>query len=439
MLEESLAPSALSRKKMLGFIGMIIIGSLNNLPYWVAVSSAQIVVKHFDSDGFLGAITWASVLLGVCATIINTFLSQKGFSYVIRSIINGSFMVIGLLLTAFAPNIYVAMVGISITGVSSDFGEGVMLGYFANTSDDSLLNAWGIGTGISGILGSGYSFLTSMFSIPYKVIFLVIAPIGLFYPLTFIFLLKPGTNCSNDIETSRNNVNEIHLNNLEVNLPETNEQDKHHTSNIGADGNPLPFNDVPRLPNDNVIDTDQDNPVNEISLTCCSLGIWKKAIPFFMINGVTFFSQYFTISCLVDCSMTQAEKVSKPYWYSLLNLLYQIGNAVARSTLKFLRVKYIVVMMIVQLCFVVIWIINVKFLFLSPVPQAIIIFLVGFNSGLSYVNIFNQTMNYPEASSKERELITNCVSVSIALFIIISSATTLFFQNVPFKYECIER
>ena len=74
-------------------------------------------------------------------------------------------------------------------GLSSDFGDGVMLGYFASTSNDSLMDAWGVGTGISGILGAGYSFLCQFFSIPFKLSFLILAPAGIIYPLTFILML----------------------------------------------------------------------------------------------------------------------------------------------------------------------------------------------------------------------------------------------------------
>ena len=425
------------------YIGMLIIGALNNFPYWVAISSAQAIVKNFDSEGLLGLITWGCVLFGVFATTTNTFLSSKNVSYTARAIANGCFMTFGLIGTALSPNIYLAIVCIAFVGLSSDFGEGVMLGYFANTSNDSLMNAWGIGTGISGILGSGYSFLCQMFNVPYVTSFLALSPAGIIYPLSFIFLLKPQVN-----QKPEEQGHEL------PDLPEGQEQnnltnDKEIESNdntqiqnnipIAKDGNPAI--DLPDQPETNKpeITLSEDETAIEEDIPCCTCRMWKKAIFYFLINGGTFFAQYASISCFADCSMTQEEKRAKPYWYSLLNLVYQIGNAAGRSTLQCFKIKYTWILLIIQFCLFALWWINVVYRFLPGWLQIVINIVVGVNSGFSYVNIFNQTMNYPGASQKEREIITNYTSISIAGFIIVSSAFTLLMQNTVLEYECLER
>ena len=451
---ETQRPPAHDCRFIQAYIGMLIIGALNNFPYWVAISSAQAIVTNFNSEGLLGLITWGCVLFGVFATTTNTFLSSKNVSYTIRAIINGCFMTFGLIGTALSPNIYLAIICIAFVGLSSDFGEGVMLGYFASTANDSLMNAWGIGTGISGCLGSGYSFLCQMFSVPYVTSFLALSPAGIFYPLAFIFLLKPQTNTHNaeeehelgeiqessetthDIEHPNENTNEFHDPTADESIVDPSKENVE----IAKDGNPViaePEQSDHHKPEIHL--HDNENAKVEEDIKCCSLRIWKKAIYFFLINGGTFFAQYASISCFADCSMTQQEKIDKPYWYSLLNLCYQIGNAAGRSTLQCFKIRQIWLLMIIQFCLFALWWVNVVYRIIPEWLQVIIMLVVGVNSGFSYVNIFNQTMNYPAASQKEREIITNYTSISIAGFIVVSSAFTLLMQNTVLEYECLQR
>lgn len=425
-LENLPDPVAEKKKLIKHYIGMLIIGALNNLPYWVALSSAQSIVFHFNSEGMLGAITWACVLLGMAATSINTLLSAKNVSYNIRSIVNGLFMGLGLIGTAFAPNIYVAIICIIFVGLSSDFGEGVMLGYFASIGDDSLMGAWGVGTGMSGLLGSGYAFLSQLFNVSYFISFIALSPSGIMYPLAFILLLdaknphrldKKAKHDDKDPEGDPLEISDIvdeasHIQELEV------IESIDSMKNVETNGNP--------------------SPEEEENVKCCSLKLWKYTFYFFINNGLTFFFQYFSITCLSDCSMSKQEKIDKPYIYSLLSLIYQVGNLVGRSTLKWMKVKRIWVLTIIQGVMAAFMFVNVYFRFLTLWMKIIVMIIVGINSGFSYVNVFNQTMNYPQATPKEREIMTNLTTISIAGFIVVSSAFTLLVQNTFLKKQCIE-
>ena len=417
------------RKQIKHFIGMLIIGSLNNLPYWVALSSAQSIVSHFKSDGMLGAITWGCVLLGMAATSINTLLSSKNISYNIRSIVNGIFMGVGLIGTAVAPNIYVAILCIVFVGLSSDFGEGVMLGYFASIGDDSLMGAWGIGTGISGLLGAGYAFLAQLFNVNYFTSFIALSPSGILYPLAFIFLL--------DAKSPKKDAHPQHTHKLTTKAAQNNEEESVEE-----------FDEVKRaieheipasqgLERFAIHEEEEENAEDIQPVKCCSIKLWKYTFYFFINNGLTFFLQYVSISGFNDCSMTKQEKIDQPYVYSLLSLIYQCGNLVGRSSLKLIKIQPIWVLTIIQFLFALLWLFNVLYRFLPLWGKILSMIFIGLNSGLSYVNIFNQTMNYPPATPKEREIMTNLTTISIAGFIVLSSAFTLLFQNTFLKAQCM--
>ena len=397
----------ISRRRLIkNYIGMLIIASLNNLPYWVAVANAQSIVQHFDKNGWLGAVTWCAVFFGMAGTTTNTFLTSRNVSYNIRSIANGCFMSGGLLATAFAPNIYVALLGIAFVGLSSDFGEGVMLGYFASKDNgNSMMGAWGVGTGISGILGSGYSFACQFFSVPYKLSFLVLVPAGIVYPTVFILM-------------------------LDARLPNR-QTDKHVRMNESNSQEPISALSM---------NEEEEEDEGHSKKQCfCSCHIWKMTWYYFLNNSIAFFCQYVSISGFVDCAMTTEQKEKTPYVYGLLTLIYEIGNFFGRASLKWIKIPWLWILSLIQIALWLFGMFDVIFTFQPLWVKILTMIAVGVNSGFSYVNVFNQTMNHKGATRKEREIITNLTSISIAGNILLSSAFTLLMQNTFFKDQCLQK
>ena len=400
-------PAAIPKRRLIkNYIGMLIIASLNNLPYWVAVANAQSIVHHFGKDGWLGAVTWCAVFLGMAGTTTNTFLTSRNVSYNLRSVANGIFMTGGLVATAFAPNIYIALAGIAFVGLSSDFGEGVMLGYFASKDNgDSMMGAWGVGTGISGILGSGYSFLCQFFSVPYKLSFLVLAPAGIVYPTVFILM-------------------------LDAKLPN---RQTHNHHRITDSNSQEPISALTMNEEEDEEEGPKKNPC------FCSCYIWKKTFYYFINNAAVFFFQYVSISGFVDCSMTAEQKEKTPYVYGLLTLIYEVGNFFGRASLKWIKIPWLWLLTLIQGALWLVGLFDVVFTFNPLWGKIVLMILVGVNSGLSYVNVFNQVMNHKGSNRKEREIMTNLTSIGIAGDILLSSAFTLLMQNTFFKGQCLEK
>lgn len=311
-------------------------------------------------------------------------------------------MVVGLTGVAFSPNIYLCVFSIVIAGFSGDFGEGVMLGYAAARGRNDFMAAWGIGSGLSGIIGAGYAFITQFYEIPYKINFLSVEPVSILYFLAFYFMVDDKNN--RNIYESINDSKSIN--------------DQHNLLSHELQSSVDYF--------------EQDD------LTFCSGRLWKEALPFFLNNGMTFFFQYSCISGFNECSMTPEEKKNKAYIYQLLNLIYQLGNATGRSTLKFFKVPHLFLLTSLQGLLCVLWCLNSIFKFMNLIEEIIAMLCVGLNSGLSYINVFNQTMNYQANSRKEKEMITNITTISFAGFISLSSIFTLIHENTFFKQYCLK-
>lgn len=382
--------------RIINYIGMLLIGLINNLPYWVAYANAQAVCTHFNKDGYIGAVSWGIVILSIFATIGNAFLTSKNVSYNIRSIINGAFMFVGLIGTAVSPNIFVAILFISFVGVSSDFGEGVMLGYFASLDNDALLGAWGIGTGLSGVCGAGYSLICQKFKVSYFLSFICMAPAGILYPLIFYFMLR-----NPNVDTSK---------------PKEEEQEK--------------LEDIEK------IERDDEDENSEDKVPFCSCSNWYKSLRFILNNLAMFCFQYVSLICLTDCSMTKQQRIDEPFIFGYFSLGYQCGGLIGRSIKKWFLIKKLEITTAITGVLFVIMLVNSIVVFIAPIYMLIPLFLIGFFGAISYMSVFAVIMEVPNTTQKEREIITNYASVFIGGSIQVSSLITLLLQNVIIKKQC---
>lgn len=431
------------------FFGMIFIGILNNVPYWVAISSAQSICTHFEKNGYIGAVTWGCVLFGIFATLLNAYLSSKNTSYMKRAIANGVIMLFGIVGTAFSPNIYFAILCISFIGVSSDFGEGVMLGYFAAVDDSSLLTAWGIGTGTSGLIGAIYSFLCQYFKIPYFYSFLCISWFGIAYPLIFYFGL--------DQKSSKNSItieNDTELPDIEqpLNVNPISEDQNTQSSKIIVDSQGIPISDsvvssateLEEVPSAQVLSGNQitenlDNPKaksEDEHVPFCSCKLWCRAMPFIINNTLAFIFQYCCLEGLADCSMTQEQRISQPYLFSLLSICYQVGQLISKSTSKFVHTDKLWIFTLLNGTVFVFMMINTPFRFVPIWALDIAMFFLGGFGGYSYMCIYDVMMKLDNSTAKEREIMTNYTSVTISGSIQIASGIILIFQNTFYKQYC---
>jgi hypothetical protein len=312
-------------------------------------------------------------------------------------------MSLGLIGTAFSQNIYMVIPFIAFVGLSSDFGEGVMLGYFASVSNDSLMRAWGVGTGISGMLGAGYAFLCQFFEVKYLISFLVLTPSGVIYALVFIFMLETDPPA----------------------------QESHHDAVEAPDeGMEIPELDViPELQPD----------IAPMNVRCCSLAILKKTWYYFLMNSICFFCQYSTISGIQDCSMTRDQREKNPYIYGMLTLFFQVGSFFGRASLRWIRIQKLWALAAGLSALFVFGVVNVALHFMPIWLNVMFNLAVGIVAGLAYVNLFGQIMKDPNANVKEREIMSNFTSIGIAGNIMLASGFTLLMQNTFFKQQCLSR
>lgn len=368
-------------------VAMFLLGAINNLPYVIGIASAQRIVKNYNKPSYLGLVLWANTLSGLFARFINTWLASLSVPYEVNFCANAASMLFGLLGCAFSPNFPFTLVCIFFIGFSSSFGESVLLCYITIRRKQYLLTSWSSGTGMAGIIGASYSLICSMFTIAYFWSFIAVSPVVLVYIWAFFGVIYKSPDEPDDSRS----------------VPLIGENSDKERAEIGQlDDQPVSF---------------------------CDFSILRP-VWWFMFNcGAVYFLEYVIQGAFVDCCLTKEQNKKYKYMFPLLNLMYQIGVFISRSSLALFKFPWVGWLTIGQLCFFVAWSIQ-PFIHYLPVWGLISSMIcVGLFGGCSYVNSFYLIMNSPTLNPKQKEMVTSWNAFFISIFISLSTIFTLIAEN----------
>ncbi|XP_019853585.1 PREDICTED: battenin-like [Amphimedon queenslandica] len=393
------------------WIGFFILGTINNLPYVVVNSSAKVLSTSFGQANLVTLVMFSNVALGFVAKGANTLISTTSFPFWIRFIFNGCLMAAGLTGVILAPNFWIALASIVLTGMSSSFGENLTLGFLSKFSKEHI-NAWSSGTGMAGVVGAVLYIALSCIaevtvvsgnhgntvidpdSTDYasklkkinRFVFIGTLPIIVLYWGAYFILIKapPAVKESNNEETQP----------LQI-------QDKVSNNDPGV-----------------VAAASGEGSFKRI-LRCLKLSSW---LIFNMI-----FVYFFEYTCRGFAAKSRPEEefsiseLQCPELYASLQLCYQAGVFVSRSSVQLFQIRQIHIFTLFQLINMIVWILQAwwKFLPVYVLPSYMV--FVGLLGGASYVNIFYLLRTDEKYPSSDRELCTNLVGMSISIGILLGT------------------
>ncbi|OHT03875.1 CLN3 protein [Tritrichomonas foetus] len=377
-------------------IAMFMIGIINNTPFVIGIASAQRIVKNYNVDSYLGIVLWANTISGIFSRFLNSFLISLNIPYEVNFVINLVMMLFGLVTCAFAKVFWLTCVSVFFIGFSSNLGESVMLCYMTHRKKQALLKSWSSGTGMAGIAGAGYSFFCDIVEISLFWSFIGVSPVVIIYGLLFFFVIRKSPDAEADPNDS---MMQPMLNN------ETGNSSSNYSMNSMANSN-----------------SGENLVVEKVRVCDCSYfhNMW-----FYIFNcGFVYFLEYSIQGVFADCCLT-GEKLKKyHYMFSLLNLCYQIGVFISRSSLTFFQFKKIWILTIGQAGFFALWFTQAFYHFMPVGALWGTMVCVGLFGGCSYVNAFHLMMNEPRLSTKQKEMVTSWNSFFISFNIICSTAFT---------------
>ena len=362
-------------------VAMLLLGVINNIFFLVVGSSAQRIVEHHKQTGMLGVVNWATAFDGLFAGSINTWMSNVNVSYDMRFSINCACMCLGLIGSAFAPNFWMACVSVVFVGFSCDFGESVALGYLARIRKQQLVKLWGIGAGIAGVLGSGYSALCIAVEFDYKWSFIALLPLVVVYSVCYFVVLR---------------------------------QKKEEA-------------------NEGLIVKQIDEKVSWASLL-------RKILYYVVTIDLVYFAQNVIAGAFLDCAQEKNNegKQKFKYLFPLLGLTQHVGVLLFCSTATLIEFQWLWLLVIYQFLNFGIWLTQAMLHWMTVWEQFIFMFITGSVAGLNYVNTYNMILADQRLSHKEKELGSNITAMSATISVLIASVFTVISEKTylrPFVPE----
>ncbi|BFZ04039.1 hypothetical protein BsWGS_07078 [Bradybaena similaris] len=432
------------------WVGMFLMGAINNLPYVVVNSAASTIAESFGEKNLVGAVFGANVALSVFVKSLNTFLLLK-VSYSLRIIVNGCVMLAGLFGIAYAFNFGFAIACIAVIGSTAAFGENVTLGFLL-AFPASMVNAWSSGTGMAGVLGSslyvifgcvvgsGQGQMDKLHSLT-KYAFLLTTPVVVVYWLAFFVLIRrpgggpglqivvpepttgpsPGGSTENKEQPSAHDNSEGAeiLNHDDVNIQGSSDGT---TRNKLSETTKLLSHMVgPAGSGDGTTSSKPSETVCRRVIRCLRLVLWLA------INlSAVYMFEYVAQACAAKVRPSKEYNVGCPELYASLQLCYQAGVFVSRSSVQLFTIRRVEILTIWQLVNMVLWIVDDHYKFLPVAALPALMIVVGLLGGASYVNIFYLILHGEGFPHEDRELCVNLTCLFITLGIVLGSG----FQTV---------
>lgn len=373
--------------------GFWLLGLFNNFAYVIMLSAAHdILHKDFNNQTVsqaepdiqnntgrycnptsTGAILLADIIPAIFIKSIAAFLPVSvHIKVAITAILSAS----SFLLVSFSSNTAMAFIGVIFASLSSGLGEATFLS-FSHQFHPNTISSWSSGTGGSGVLGAGsYAALTSLGVSPRTtVLVMVIIPVGM--AVTFWLIIQPpdSSNAS-------------------------------HSDTV-----PLLASDTA-----DIIINRPTSVAPVITFTdklAIFLGLYKYMIPL----GLVYFFEYLINQGLYELLYYPNPWLSQRQQYRWLQLDYQLGVLISRSSVNLVKIPNISLLAALQgamlalfLAQAVTWFLPGGILLLFPLVLA-----EGLLGGAAYVNTFYRISREARKEEKEFSLGIACLADSTAI------------------------
>ncbi|KAF2076170.1 hypothetical protein CYY_002523 [Polysphondylium violaceum] len=396
------------------WISFHFMGNINNFSYCVVNAAGQSLARYFNNENNIGLILWANIAFGFAARLLNTFVLEK-VGPKLKITVNSVIMAAGLIGVALSVYINFAfcIFSIALIGISSSFGESVILSHMKQFPSD-LVNGWSSGTGVAGVSGTLFyiGMVTAGLSNS-KIFYIILPTVGIYWLLFFFGLKVPG-------------------------LPGT--EDNTKTGKGDKEG--LLKKDQ-LAENDTSVAVEDDQPGVEPMygppgetkkqryIRCAKL-VWWNALNLSLV----YFFEYVASVGGADKAInsTDSQDWFVKNFYAIISFCYQLGVLCSRSSLQFIKIKRIEVLTVLQGANMVFWILQAQYKFIGSVwPLFILMIYCGLLGGASYVNAFYLILHDKKIPNEDRELCINYAALLVTVGITSASCFILIMDHTFLK------
>lgn len=414
-------------------IGFALLGLTNNYGYVIMLSAAYDLLKIISDQNNSTPITGSnkedihklcnkhgtSTIL-LADTIPSLFIKilypiiLLEIPIVFRVILTILSSIISFIITGISSKEVLIFTGVVFASISSGTGEATFLSITPQYNGVAL-GGWAIGTGVAGFLGAfAYTLLAMVLDVKTIMLIMIIAPFLM--AVSYFVIINPVT------EEEDTPIRSVSESNRAVQIDANRDHDKPNTSiNVPAN------NDLSgRAPSDT--GSQKSARLGPQSSGASLSGIEKLMLlpslaQYFLPLTLVYFAEYFINHGLFELIhydlMTQAQQYR---WYQVT---YQTGVLVSRSSIEFLKIKYLWTMALLQCVNLFVLLLHATFVYQIPsfYIVIVIIFFEGLLGGFAYVNTFDRITN--EVDPKEREFAISVVTIADSLGIVFAAFSAI--------------
>lgn len=406
------------------WIGFWLLGLCNNFAYVVMLSAAHDILEkqetrnetastsaslHVDfqvgnsSNSSIydcnpvstAAVLLADILPTLFIKVFAPFVIHK-MPYGVRVLFCAIMAATSFLLVSFSSAVWMSILGVIFASISSGLGELSFLSLTVFFSR-SVLEGWGSGTGAAGLIGAFlYSGLIQAGLSPrITLLIMLVVPIIMFISYFFLLVCPPS-------------------------LPQWRTKETEYAALVSEDRQQLLDSSDDEEPESSTTEDQPTGPLSFRERLSVIRGLWRFVLPL----GVVYLTEYFINQGLMELLFFHNIFLTHAAQYRWYQTLYQLGVLLSRSSLRWLKIRKVWILSVLQMLNAVFLLLAVRYLFL-PTVWLVFAFILyeGLLGGAAYVNTFHFISK--ETEDRHREFSMAAASVGDSLGITVAGLISL--------------
>jgi battenin len=441
------------------YVAFWVAGLVNNFGYVVMLSAATDLLDT-DASGVAkkspALVLLLNILPGFIVQLVCPWMQDR-IPWNIRMLFTVLLGTASFLLTALIANVWVRLLGVALGSMGSSFGEMTCLAYSAHFHKNTV-SAWSSGTGAAGLLGAlAYLLMTGPIGLSYWVTLVACSWVPAIEGIMFVFVMNtrvPGRpepplagapppplpesaiNADNDLSV-RSDTAAASAFAANSTLTQRSASARYaasfdDTASSGVRSAPPSFTDFADPTNVLLVPSIKDEAaMASVPLSFgARLRLLVRLLPYMLPLAVVYFAEYL-INQSVYATVFYADGAGVPchLQYKVLQLCYQAGVLISRSSVNLYRLKNIVTLQlpaIFQAINLLVLSLNVTFMFL-PSIWLVIAFAVweGLMGGSIYANVFYMVSE--RFHGRDKEFVLGSTTQAYGLSITMAAVCGIFY------------
>lgn len=416
--------------------GFMILGMCNNFSFNIMLSAANDLMARISSnttdsskvtekeelcnDMSTSAILLADIIPALCVQVIYPICLVK-LATIFKLVVSLFLAAASYLVAGFSTDLPMIIIGACAASMAYGIGESTFLSSIQSYGPGSLAG-WSIGTGCAGLTSAlAYAIMRVVLPIQLTMILMLSVPLLMLCDYMFILIPIPASIASSELEQVKRS--KLNSNRKLSSFEKSDRLDRISLSSENFDQDHC--------------SKKLELPISIVNKTPIEKSTWQKLVCrlWFMANlskywvpiFIVYLSAYFINQGLIElCYFHDLSSLDKASQYRWLQVSYQLGSLLSRSSILYFRFKNLWLMAILQPLNVILFMGHASGSFLLPsfYLAVVLVFFEGSMTGFCYANTY-YNMREEIIDPNRQRLSISIVVIFTSLGILIAAALAL--------------